>query len=107
MKENLIKDKSFELAREIVFIYQFLTNEKREYVLSKQILRSGTSVGANVCEGVAGQSKKEFINRLSISYKEARETEFWLNLLCSTGYLTNEKAQASAKICDEVIVLMR
>jgi len=102
MKENVIKDKSFELAMEIVFIYQHLTKEKHEYVLSKQILRSGTSVGANISEGVVAQSKKEFCNRLSIAYKESRETEFWLKLLCSTGYLTNEKASAAVKKCDEV-----
>jgi four helix bundle protein len=102
MKENVIKDKSFELAMEIVFVYQYLTREKREYVLSKQVLRSGTSVGANISEGVVAQSKKEFCNRFSIAYKESRETEFWLKLLCSTGYLTTEKATAAMKKCDEV-----
>jgi four helix bundle protein len=102
MKENVIKNRSFELAVEIVFIYQYLTMEKHEYVLSKQVLRSGTSVGANISEGVAAQSKKEFCNRLSIAYKESRETEFWLKLLCSTGYLTNEKVIPVMKKCDEV-----
>ncbi len=102
MKNNVIKDRSFELAVEIVFVYQYLTREKREYVLSKQVLRSGTSVGANISEGVVAQSKKEFCNRLSISYKESRETEFWLKLLCSTGYLTEEKATLALKKCDEV-----
>jgi len=106
MKENVIKDKSFELAKEIVFIYQYLTREKREYVLSKQVLRSGTSVGANISEGVAGQSKKEFCNRLSIAYKESRETEFWLKLLCSTGYLTQNNAAAAIQKCDEVIRIL-
>ncbi len=80
MKENHIKDKSFELAVESVFLYQYLTREKHEYILSKEVLRSGTSVGANVSEGVAAQSKKEISYRLSISYKESRETEFWLKL---------------------------
>ena len=102
MKQNLIEDRSFELAVEIVFVYQYLTREKREYVLSKQVLRSGTSVGANISEGVAAQSKKEFCNRISIAYKEVRETEFWLKLLCSTGYLTIDKANAAIKKCDEV-----
>jgi four helix bundle protein len=102
MKENIIKDRSFELAVEIIFIYQYLTREKREYVLSKQILRSGTSVGANVTEGVVAQSKKEFCNRLSIAYKESRETEFWLKALCSTGYLDNEKAAPAIGKCAEV-----
>jgi four helix bundle protein len=106
MKDNIVKDKSFELARKIVFLYQYLTREKHEYVLSKQVLRSGTSVGANISEGTAGQSKKDFCNRLSIAYKESRETEFWLKLLCSTGYLTSEKASAAMKYCDEVIRIL-
>jgi len=106
MKENIIRIKSFELAKEIVFLYQYLTREKHEYVLSKQILRSGTSVGANIAEGIAGQSRKDFSHRLSIAYKESRETEFWLNLLCATGYLTSEKAGNSLKICDEVIRIL-
>ena len=106
MKENSIKDRSFELAVEIVLIYQYLTREKREYVLSKQVLRSGTSVGANISEGVVAQSKKEFCNRLSIAYKEAHETEFWLKLLCSTGYLTGEKANPAKNKCNEVSRLL-
>jgi four helix bundle protein len=106
MKENVIKDRSFELAMEIVFVYQYLTREKREFVLSKQVLRSGTSVGANISEGVVAQSKKEFCHRLSIAYKESRETEFWLKLLCSTGYLTIEKANPAMKKCDEVNKLL-
>ena len=106
MKENIIKEKSFELAKEIVFLYQYLTREKREYVLSKQVLRSGTSVGANISEGTAGQSKKEFCNRLSIAYKESKETEFWLNLLNATGYLSAEKVGPGLKKCEEVIRIL-
>jgi four helix bundle protein len=105
MKDNVIKDRSFELAREIVFVYQYLTREKREYVLSKQVLRSGTSVGANISEGVAAPSRKDFSYRMSVAYKEARETEFWLKLLCTTGYLTQEKAEPAIKKCDEVPTL--
>ena len=102
MKENVIKDKSFELAVEIVFVYHYLTKEKHEYVLSKQLLRSGTSVGANISEGVVAQSKKEFCNRLSIAYKESRETDFWLKLLVSTGYLNFEKSGPAMAKCEEV-----
>ncbi len=102
MKENMIKDKSFELATEIVFVFQYLTREKHESILSKQLLRSGTSVGANISEGVVAQSKKEFCNRLSIAYKECRETEFWLKLLCSTGSLSSEKGNKAMNLCDEV-----
>jgi len=101
MKENVVCEKSFQLAKEIVFLYQYLPREKREYVLSKQLLRSGTSVGANISEGVVGQSKKDFCNRLSIAYKESRETEFWLKLLCATGYLTSEKARTGENACND------
>ncbi len=106
MKENIIKMKSLTLAKETVFLYQYLTRDKREYILSKQLLRSGTSVGANISEGVAGQSKRDFQHRMSIAYKEARETEFWLTLLCETGYLTMEKSEAARKVCDEVIRIL-
>jgi len=106
MKENVIKDRSFELAVEVVFVYQYLTREKHEYILSKQVLRSGTSIGANIAEGVVAQSKKEFCNRLSIAYKESRETGFWLKLLLSTGYLINEKASAAIEKCDEVVRIL-
>ncbi|MBL7138759.1 MAG: four helix bundle protein [Bacteroidales bacterium] len=106
MRENIIREKSFSLAKEVVFLYQYLTKEKQEFVLSKQILRSGTSVGANIAEGVAGQSKKDFRHKLSISYKEARETFFWLELLCETGYLTTEKANSGKKVCEEVIRIL-
>lgn len=106
MKENIIRSKSFELAREVVFLYQYLTREKREYVLSKQLLRAGTSVGANISEGVAGQSRRDFGNRLSIAYKEARETDFWIRLLCATNYLTEEKARKCTLLSDEVIRIL-
>lgn len=106
MKQNVVSEKSFELAKEIIFLYQFLNNEKHEYVLSKQLLRAGTSVGANISEGVSGQSHKDFRNRLSIAYKESRETEFWLKLFCSTGYLPPEKARKGISTCDEVIRLL-
>ena len=75
-------------------------------MLSKQVLRSGTSVGANVSEGIAGQSRKDFCHRLSIAYKESRETEFWLKLLVATGYLTHEKANTGMRTCDEVIRIL-
>jgi four helix bundle protein len=106
MKENIIQVKSFDLAKEIVFLFQFLTKEKHEYILSRQILRSGTSVGANISEGIAGQSKKDFCHRLSIAYKEARETYFWLQLLCETGTLSKQKAQPALTVCDEVIRIL-
>jgi four helix bundle protein len=87
MKDNLILDKSFEFAVSVVNLYKYLTAEKHEFVLSKQILRSGTSIGANVKEAVVAQSRKEFVAKMNISLKEANETEYWILLLGRTGYI--------------------
>jgi len=83
MKENLIQDKSFDFALKIIRLYKVL-KENKEYILSKQILRSGTSIGANIEEAIAGQSKKDFLSKINISLKEARETRYWLRLLDSS-----------------------
>ena len=80
VKNNLIQEKSFDFALSIISLFKKL-QEEREYIISKQILRSATSIGANVEEAIAGQSRKDFINKLSISLKEARETRYWLRLL--------------------------
>ena len=87
MKENVIKEKSFLFAIEIVSLYKIL-DERKEFVLSKQLLRSGTSIGANVRESEHAQSKADFIHKLSIALKEANETEYWLDLLHETKYLS-------------------
>ncbi len=87
-KETVLEEKSFALAIRIVRLSQYLSEEKREYVLSKQILRSGTSIGALVREAKYAQSKADFLNKLSIALKEANETEYWLKLLKETHYLT-------------------
>jgi len=86
-KRNVIKEKSFLFAIEIVGLYKVLA-ERKEFVLSKQVLRSGTSIGANVRESEHAQSKADFIHKLSISLKEANETEYWLDLLYETKYIT-------------------
>ena len=86
-KRNVIKEKSFLFAIEIVSIYKVLA-ERKEFVLSKQVLLSGTSIGANVRESEHAQSKADFIHKLSISLKEANETEYWLDLLYETKYIT-------------------
>ncbi len=86
-EENIIQTKSYAFAVRIVRLHQHLINSKKEYVLSKQILRSGTSIGANVEESIGGQSKADFIHKLAIAYKEARETSYWLRLLKDTDYL--------------------
>jgi four helix bundle protein len=87
VKQNIILDMSFAFAVRIVRLSSYLANEKKEYVLSRQVLRSGTSIGANVKEAVVAQSRKDFIAKLNISLKEANETEYWLQLLNATGYL--------------------
>ncbi len=86
-RKNIIKEKSFGFAIEVVNLYKVLA-EKKEFVLSRQMLRSGTSIGANVREAEHAQSKADFIHKLSISLKEANETEYWLDLLYETKYLS-------------------
>ena len=104
--ENIIVDKSFAFAVRIVNLYNYLTTEKKEFVMSKQLLRSGTSIGANIREGVNGQTKPDFITKLSISLKEANETDYWIDLLAATNYL-KEKEQISIKNdCIELIKLL-
>ncbi|MBT0608229.1 four helix bundle protein [Aequorivita echinoideorum] len=90
MKENIIATKSYQFAIKIVKLTKSLV-EKKEYVLSKQILRSGTSIGANVEEAIGGISKKDFRAKMSIAYKEARETHYWLRLLKDTEYIAVEE----------------
>lgn len=85
--DNVIVNKSKNFAIRIIRLYQYLCGEKREFVLSKQLLRSGTSIGANVKEAVRGQSKADFISKMSIALKEASETEYWLELLYETDFL--------------------
>ena len=89
-KDSLIKKRSFQFSLEIIKLYKYLTVKKKEYVLSKQILRSGTSIGANVEEAHVAQSKKEFIAKLNISLKEACETVYWLRLLKESGYIQKD-----------------
>ncbi len=86
-RENVILDLSFQFAVRIVNLYKYLSIEKKEFVLSKQLLRSGTSIGANITESQDAQSKKDFISKLSISLKEAKETRYWILLLIETDYL--------------------
>ena len=91
MKENIIKNKSFGFAIRIVKLYQFLCEEKREFILSKQVLRSGTSVGAMVREAEHAESKNDFKHKMSIAQKEINETIYWLELLKETDYLSKEQ----------------
>lgn len=94
MAENIIKDKSFSFALRVVKLYQFLNQEKREYVISKQLLRSGTSVGALVRESEQAESKLDFIHKLAIAQKEANESDYWLELLYQSEYLDETQFQS-------------
>lgn len=102
LNNSIIADKSFKFAKRIVFLYKQLTEEHNEYVMSKQILRSGTSIGANVKEALRGQSKKDFLFKLYISLKETDETEYWLNLLIDTGYIEKNAGINLLKDCQEI-----
>ena len=86
-------------------LYRYLCDEKKEFVLSKQIVRSGTSIGANVEEAIGGQSGKDFLSKMSIAYKEARETHYWLRLLRDSGILEVKQAESIIEDCEELLKL--
>ena len=102
MSDNVIVEKSKDFAVRIIRLYQYLCEEKREYVLSKQLLRSGTSIGANVREAIRGQTKPDFYAKMNISLKEASETEYWLELLRETDYLNEQQFQSIYTDCVEL-----
>jgi len=102
MKENVVLDKSVEFAVRIVRLGQYLKSEKNEYVLSKQILRSGTSIGANVTEANDAISKADFLSKIYIALKECAETLYWLQLLIRTDYLTQEQYDSMSSDCLEL-----
>lgn len=106
MKENIVQQKSFAFAIKIVNAYKYLQTEKKEFVLSKQLLRSATSIGANVEEAIGGQSKKDFISKISISYKEARETKYWLKLLEATNYLETQESKTLLDDAEELCKIL-
>jgi four helix bundle protein len=99
---NVIQTKSFAFAVKIVGVYRYLAEEKKEYVMSKQLLKSATSVGANVEESIGAQSRKDFLAKLSIAYKEARESRYWIKLLKTTGYLEAVPALELEQDVDEL-----
>ena len=105
--ENAIRDKSYQFARRIVKLYKFLCEERKEFVLSKQILRSGTSIGANIAESQYGQSRQDFAAKLSIAQKEAGETEFWLKLLTDEEYLSKSLGESLLTDCRELIRVLQ
>ncbi|WP_353779073.1 four helix bundle protein [Winogradskyella sp. 3972H.M.0a.05] len=105
-KDNIVKNKSFRFSVRIVKLYQFLTEEKREFIMSKQLLRSGTSIGANIRESEQAESKADFIHKLSIALKEANETEYWLDLLNETNYLKKNKYLSIQSDIKELLKLL-
>ena len=106
MKENIVKEKSYKFALRVINTYKFLSDEKREFVLSKQMLRSGTAIGALVREAEHAQSRADFIHKMNISLKEANETEYWLMLLKDSKYIDEESFVSIHKDCDELIRLL-
>ena len=102
MRTNILKDKSYGFALRIVMVFQYLAAEHKEYVLSKQVLRSGTSIGANIEEAYQGESKSDFIHKLAIANKEAFETHYWLRLLRDSSFLTPKQAESLLAECDEL-----
>jgi len=106
MKENIIQQKSFSFAIRIVELFKYLQSEKKEFVLSKQILRSGTSIGANIEESIGGASDKDFLHKLTISYKEARETIYWLKLLHATKYLSDKEFESLHNDAEEICKIL-
>lgn len=107
MKEsNPVKDKSKAFAIRIIKLYKYLCSEKQEYVLSKQLLRSGTSIGANVSEALCGISKKDFLAKMYIAFKECVESQYWLELLSETDFLSNTEFESLNNDCEELRKLL-
>ena len=104
--DNIIENKSFEFAVRVVKLYQHLTENKKEFVMSKQLLRSGTSIGANVSEAQKGQSKADFNMKMNIALKKANETDYWIRLLFRTDYLTKQEFESIQKDAKEIIAIL-
>ena len=106
MDQNVVADKSFEFAVRIVNVCKYLRNAHKEFTLSKQLLRCGTSIGANVAEAQRGQSKADFVAKMSIALKEANETQYWIRLLYRTEYLSRQQYESIYSDADELIRLL-
>ncbi|MDR1094096.1 MAG: four helix bundle protein [Clostridiales bacterium] len=102
MKESIIQQKSFAFAIRIVNLYRYLAEEKKEHIISKQLMRSGTGIGANIAESLRGASKKDFSNKMNIALKEANESEYWLELLRATEYLDEAQYKSMIEDCAEI-----
>ena len=104
--KSIVAEKAFRFAIKIVTTYQKISTERKEFVLTKQLLRSGTSIGANCQEATQASSKRDFVYKFTISLKEAQETHYWLRLMKETGYLENEDFQHLEKDCIEIIKML-
>jgi len=102
MKGNVVQEKSYAFALRIVKLYQWVCLEKNEYVLARQFVQSGTSIGANVEEVIGGQSDKDFLSKMAIAYKETRETHYWLRLLHDSEFINDNTYQSIIQDCEEV-----
>lgn len=105
-RDSIAKQKSMAFARRMIRLYQYLGEEHHEYVMSKQILRSGTSIGANIAEAIYGSSRKDFIAKLQIAQKEAPETLYWLELLNSCAYIPDDLYQSLYSDCCELLAML-
>lgn len=105
-KENIIQTKSYNFALRVVKLYKHLSQEKKEFVLSKQLLRSGTSIGANVEEAIGGQSRKDFFAKLTIAYKEARESHYWIRLLKDADFLSDKESASLLIDIEEILKII-
>ncbi|MDD5289854.1 MAG: four helix bundle protein [Patescibacteria group bacterium] len=106
MTENILKDKTYKFAIRSINLYKYLCDKKREFVMSKQVLRSGTSMGALVREAEFAQSKADFINKMSVALKEANETRYWIDLLKETNYINLEMYESIKADCEEILKLL-
>ncbi|MDY4228731.1 MAG: four helix bundle protein [Prevotella sp.] len=106
MKQSILKDKSKAFALRVIRLYKYLCEERKEYILSKQLLRSGTSIGANIAEAFYGQSEADFVSKLSIAQKETGETIYWLELLHESDYLIQNEYDSVYSDAEELIKLL-
>ena len=105
-RESIVANKSFKFAIKIIGIYKQLVEDDKEYVLSKQVLRSATSIGANVREALRGESKRDFGHKMNIALKVAEETEYWIELLLESGYLSFSDAKGILQECKELCKML-
>ena len=107
INDNIIYNKSFNFALDVIEMYKYLCASKREYILSKQLLRSGTSIGANVSEALFAQTKKDFISKMHIALKETSETIYWINLLVRSNFIDENKTSRLLDSLDEISRILK